>query len=221
MNECEKRREEKNNTEFSVTDITIRVLKDKKRVQKIVDEMRAHHERRTDTAILRSLEVRIASTQKEMDDTTTAYIQAVATQNSLFMTSCDKRMKELATLLEDLQTQYDKVETERKKALTDEEVFAFIAEFTNGDPHSKAHQKRVIDKLVNSVYLADNRIIIYFKFDNENPFISKEETDQAVENIEKEPSTTEVSGSVSIGGVAVNAFELFSLLPPPLLIQIN
>ena len=69
-------------------------------------------------------------------------------------------------------------------------------------PHDKAHQKRVISKLVNCVYLSDTRIVIYWNFGNdEKPFISKEDTDQAIAEKEKEPYTNEGSGSVSIGGV--------------------
>lgn len=197
---CDKKREEKNTLEFDTTVMTMEQLKKKHFLQKIADDMIAHHGRRTDTAVIKSLETRIANTQKEMDDTTTAYIQAVSMQNSLFMTSCDKRMKELAALSEDLQKQLAKLERERGDCPTYEKIFAFAAEFTSGDPHDKAHQKRVIDKLVNAVYVSDKRSVIYFTFDNdEHPFISKEETDQAIEDIEK-ATDTEVSGSVATGG---------------------
>ena len=111
-------------------------------------------------------------------------------------------MKELAALLEDLQSQRIKLEIERGNAPTLEKILAFIAEFTNGDPNDKTYQKHVINKLVNSVYIYDKRIVIYFSFDDgKHPFISKEETDQAIAEKEKEPCTTEGSGSVAIGGV--------------------
>jgi len=198
---CEKTREEKNELEFEMTDITMKELSDKKRVQSMADKAIEYHGRRTDTAVLRSYEVRIANTKKEMEDTTTAYIQAVATQNALFIASCEKRMNELSALLKDLQEQYIKIELERGEAPTYEKIFAYIEQFTNGDPRDKAHQKRVIDKLINCVYVSNNRTIIYFNFDNgEHPFISKEETDQAIEEKEKEPCLNVGSGSVPIGG---------------------
>ena len=101
-----------------------------------------------------------------------------------------------------LQAQHQKIERERGDVLTHEKIFEFIAQFTDGDPNDKAHQKRVIDKLVNSVYLSDRRIVIYWTFGNgEYPFISKEDTDQAIEEKEKEPVATEGSGSVAIGKV--------------------
>ena len=110
-------------------------------------------------------------------------------------------MKELAALLKDLQEQHKKLEIECGDVPTYEKIFAFVSEFINGDPHDKAHRKRVIDKLVNCVYVDDRRTVIYFTFDDgEHPFISKEETDQVIAEIEKEPDTTEGSGSVPIGG---------------------
>ena len=95
-------------------------------------------------------------------------------------------MKELAALLEDLQEQRVKVEIERGDTPTHEKIFAFVAEFTSGDPHDKAHQKRVIDKLVNCVYVSDDRTVIFWNFENgEHPFVSKEDTEQAIADIEK------------------------------------
>ena len=197
--ECDKKREEKNELEFDVTIMTMEQLKNKAYLRKIADDMIAHFGHRTDTAVFKSLEMRISNTQKEMDNTTTAYIQAVSTQNALFMASCDKRMKELAALSEDLRKQYKKLEIERGDEPTYEKISAFAAGFTDGDPHDKAHQKRVIDKLVNAVYISDKRTVIYFSFENEHPFISKEDTKQAIKDIEK-ATVTESSGSVAFGG---------------------
>ena len=200
---CDKKREEKNALELDVTEMTIKELSDKKRVQWIADKMIAYHGRRTDTAILHSLEVRITNTQKDMDDTTTAYIQATTAQNSLFVAACDKRMKELAALLEDLQEQKIKLEIERGDEPTHQKIFDFIADVIDGDPHDKAHQKRVIDKLVNCVYVSDERTVIFWNFENgEHPFVSKEETDQAIAEAEQEKEPVhEGSGSVPTGGV--------------------
>ena len=202
-NKCAKKREDKNELEKYVTEMTVGYLSDKRRVQRIADDMIAHHERRTETSVLRSLEVRIANTQKEIDDTTTAYIQAVATKNDLLVGGCDKRMKELTALLECLQDQHIRLEIERGSAPTHERIFAFLAELTGSNLTErelenliadKAYQKQIIGRLVNSVYLYDGRTVIYFSFeDGESPFIGKDDTDQAINNavIEKIPDTTE------------------------------
>ena len=205
---CNKKREEKNTLELEVTKMVIEYLKDKRRIQKIVDDMIAHHEQRTDTSILKSLEVRITNTQKEMDSTTTAYIQAVTSQNNLFIESCDKRMKELAVLLDDLKEQHLKLEIERGDIPTQQKIFSFVEKFIDGNVKDKAYQKRVIQNLVNSVYVYDDRTVIYFSFNNNNaPFISKSETDAEIKRIERKPDTTEGSGSIAIGGEGSTKFE--------------
>ena len=72
-----------------------------------------------------------------------------------------------------------------------------------GNVNDKAFQKRTIEKFINSVYLYDNRTVVYFTFDN--AFISKAITDQTIKDITK-PDTTEGSGSVSIGGPRIQNY---------------
>lgn len=198
---CVRAREEKNTLELDITKMTVEYMRNKHRLQKIADDIIAHHGRRTDTAVLRSLEVRIANTQKDIDDTTTAYIQAVAAQNILLIDGCDKRMKELAALLEDLNEQHIRLEIERGDVPTQEKIFSFTEDLVDGDVNDKAFQKRVIENLVNSVYLYDKQTVIYFKFENgEAPFISKAETDAVIEAlIMEKPEAPEGSGSVPTG----------------------
>ena len=194
--QCNKKREDKDGLELTVTRMTVEYLRDKERVKQIADDMIAYHNSKTDTGILRSLEVRIANTQKDMEDTTTAYIQAVATKNSLFEAGCQKRMNELAVLLDDLQEQHLRLEIEKGDCPTYPKILAFIEEYIEGDITDKAFQKRVIDNLVNAVYVYDSQTVVYFRFENiEAPFISKAETDEA---IRKEP-VLKSSGSVAIG----------------------
>ncbi|MCL2796767.1 MAG: hypothetical protein FWD58_01755 [Firmicutes bacterium] len=53
---------------------------------------------------------------------------------------------------------------------------------------------------LNDDYLSDGRTVIYFSFENgAKTFISKEETDIALAEKEKEPILTEGSGSVPTG----------------------
>ena len=192
-------------TKYSISDcvyytrMTVGYLSDRRRVQKIADDRIAHFQRRTDTGILRSLEVRIANTQKDMEDTTTAYIQAVAANNGLFVKSCEKRMSELAALSEDLKEQHLRLEIERGDCPTYQKIFAFVDDLLGGDVNDKAYQKRIIDNIVNCVFVSDKRTVIFFNFDSgEVPFVSKAETDAAIDEIEKEPAC-ESSGSVETG----------------------
>jgi len=115
---CEKKREDKDLLEREITKMVVAHFSDPRRAKKTVDDTIAAYNKRTDIGIIKSLEVRIANTQKEMDSTTTAYIQAVTSQNQLFIEGCDKRMKELAALLEDLKKQHLKLELEREDAPT-------------------------------------------------------------------------------------------------------
>lgn len=62
----------------------------------------AHHAKRTDTAILKSLAISITNAEKDIEDTTTAYVKAVTTGNNLLEKACEKRIQELDALIANL-----------------------------------------------------------------------------------------------------------------------
>jgi len=45
---------------------------------------------------------------------------------------------------------------------TEDEVYAWLRQFCNGDPLDLAFRKRIIDVFINAVYFYDNRIIIFY-----------------------------------------------------------
>ena len=81
----------------------------------------------------------------------------------------------------------------------DKVFYNFISEFIDGDVNDKSFQKRLIANLVNCVYVYNKRTVVYISFENnEHPFISKPETDAAIQEIAIEPATYEGSGSMAI-----------------------
>lgn len=196
---CIKTREEKNHLEEWVTEETVIFFKDKKQVNKAADDVIAYYDNKTNTSAFKALETQIANIKRDMENTTTAYIQAVATKNDLFIKSCETRMSEQAQLIEDLQKQLSKLNAERGMKITKQEILDFIAEFTDGDTKDKAFQKRIIDNLVNCIYISNGRGSIYFTIKgstNELPIITKVDNDLVIQKA----TVTEGSDSVAIGG---------------------
>ena len=183
-----------------VTTETVKFFKDPCNLNYAVNCVLSHYENRTNANAIKGIETKIANCEKDMRDTTTAYIQAVATQNELLAKGCETRMKELNTLLQDLKNQEIQLETERGLQFTRQEIIDFITEFTNGNPTDKAFQKRMIDNLVNCVYVSDNRITAYFTIKgstHELPFITKADNDTAQQ---QKSTLTASSGANMTGG---------------------
>ena len=109
----------------------------------------------------------------------------------------DAKIVELNRLLNDLTEQRERLEFEQKLKVTRKDIIDFVHEFTNGENHDKEFQKRIIDNLVNAVYVYDDKVIIYFNINGgkEMSFIGKAETDEALEDLYESKMTmnTELS----------------------------
>ena len=186
--DCTKKRDDKDILEYEVVRLTVEYLKDKNHLLKIANDLIAHHAKRTDTAILKSIATSIANAEKDSEDTTTAYIKAVSTGNSLLEKACEKRIAELAALIENLKEQQIKIEIERGETPTHEKIFEFVNDTINGDISDKEFQEQVINRLINCVYVSDSRTIIFFSFDKETPFVSLSDANEVTAEALKEKS---------------------------------
>lgn len=202
--DCDKKREDKDLLEYEVVRLTVWYLKDKNRLLKIANDLMAHHAKRTDTAILKSLATSIKNAEKDVEDTTTAYVKAVSTGNGLLEKACEKRIAELDALIANLKEQQIKIEIERGDAPTQEKIFQFVEDTINGDINDKQFQEQVINRLINCVYVSDGRTAIYFSFDNgEKPFISVTDnnaaTAEAIKNSEVLNASSNTSDTACVG----------------------
>lgn len=151
----DKKREDKDLLEYEVVRLTVEYLKDKNRLLKIANDLIAHHAKRTDTAILKSLATSISNAEKDIEDTTTAYVKAVSTGNGLLEKACEKRIAELDALIANLKEQQIKIEIERGDAPTHDKIYQFVEDTVNGDINDKQFQEQVINRLINCVYVSD------------------------------------------------------------------
>ena len=199
--DCTKKREDKDVLEYEVVRLTVEYLRDKKRLLKIANDLIAHHAKRTDTAVLKSIATSISNAEKDVEDTTTAYVKAVSGGNALLEKATEKRISELAALIENLKEQQIKIEIERGDTPTHEKIFAFVEETINGDINDKEFQEQVINKLINCVYVSDGRTAIYFSFDNgEKPFISVADNNEATAEAIKKSEVSDASSNTSDAG---------------------
>ncbi len=201
--DCVKLREDKDILEYEVVRLTVEYLNDRRRLSRIADDVIDHHAKRTDTAVLKSLAANIANAEKEAEDTTTAYIKAVSTGNVILEKGCEKRIAELSALIENLKEQQIRIEIERGDVPTHDKIFAFVSDLINGDINDKTFQEQVINKLINCVYVSDDRTTIYFNFDyNEKPFISIKDNDEVTAQSIKKSEALDASSNTSDAGGA-------------------
>ena len=179
---CEKCREDKDELELFVTQIVFDFLSDENNAKVAVKDTLAYYERRTGIDNIKSVEGKIAKAQKDIEEMTTAFIEA---KNALLRASIEKRMNDYEKLIEDLQSQKAQLERERGKQYSEKDLLKFIADLLKGDPADKDYQKQLIDNIVTKVFVGDGYVSAHLKIGNatEVEDIRYEEIKTAFEHI--------------------------------------
>ncbi len=107
---CDKRRKEKDRLEFYVTQMAHDFLSDKENARKAARDTVVYYDKRTGTDNIKSLETRIAKARKDIEEMTTAFIEA---KSALLRESIEKRMTDYEKLIKDLESQKTQLEYER------------------------------------------------------------------------------------------------------------
>ena len=154
--DCHKQREDKDRLELYVTQMVHDFLSERKNAEIAVRDTLKYYDQRTGTESIKSLETRIAKAHKDIEEMTTAFIEA---KNALLRASIEKRMSEYEKLIEDLESQKAQLERERGLRVTEKDLLAFIADLLKGNPADKEYQRQIIDNLVYKVFIGDNEII--------------------------------------------------------------
>lgn len=176
---CTKHNEKKDFLEWYATEQTVAYLSDPHRVALIADDVISYYEARTDTSEIRHITVECTRIQKEIDNAVNLMVSGVSPE---VVKTLDKKIVELTAQLNDLTAYQAKLELERGLQVRREDIIKFVEEFIKGNPHDKEFQKRIIDNLVNAMYVYDDRVVLYFNINGgcETAFIGKEDTDEAL-----------------------------------------
>lgn len=179
---CNKSNERKEPLEKWVVMQVVEYLSNPQRVSFIADDVVKYYESRTDTSELKRLANEKVKTQKEIDNAVNLMISGVSSD---VVKTLDKKIVELTALLNDLSNEYNKLEFEQGLRITKKDIIEFVAEYIQGNPNDKDFQKRIIDNLVNVVYVYDDKVVLFFniKCGRETEFVSKNEIDSALPDL--------------------------------------
>ena len=162
---CNKRRERKYVLEQYEVECVRDFLSNPENAEIAVTDTLNYFERQTDKESIKSIETKIANVQKEAEELADAFVKA---KSSLLQNTIENKMNGCEVLLENLSTQKAKLELERSYKLTKQEILDFIADLLKGDPADKEYQHRIIDNLVDKVYVGDNEIITILRINGSN-----------------------------------------------------
>lgn len=155
---CKKRHEKKDFIEWYVCEQTIQYVLAPERINIIAAAVVAEYNKEFGDNGVEEIERRIASIDREI---------AKAVDASLDMPKAARgvlydRIERLGIDKEDCEIELAKRRVANKVRLTEEEVCAWLRSFCKGDLFDTEFRRKLIDVFINSVYLFDDKVVLYY-----------------------------------------------------------
>ena len=187
---CEKKVEKKEWLERTVVEFTVQQVLTDENIEKISTRaMELIEKELQDTSILIGLQERLKETNKRIKNLMSAIEQGIITPTT------KERLEELEEERRDLEGQIAREEM-KKPLLTKERIMYWLESFKRGDIEDVEYQRRIIDTLVNSVYVYDDgdkgrKLVLTFNISGNNTLtISSSDIERTAPPLSAYPNPT-------------------------------
>lgn len=190
---CKKKNEKKDFVEWYVVEQTVEYVLTPSRMDRIAAAVVKEYEKEFGSGPVKEKERQIRKIEKELDN----LVDAVAEAPKAARARIYARMEELEADKADLEIDVAKLKIAQNIRFTESEVKAWMKQFCNGNPLDEEFRRRIIDVFINSVYLYDSRVIIFYNIHGGKQ-VSYIDVEQATSsNTDTDESEAEVSDFVA------------------------
>ena len=155
---CQKKNEKKDFIEWYVVEQTVDYILTPERMDKVAASVVAEYEKEFGDGPIKEKERQINKAERELNN----LVDRLANAPDAAVPRIYARMEELESQKADLEIDVAKLKIARGIRFTEEEVKAWLKRFCDGDLLDEEFRRRIIDVFINSVYLYDKRIIIFY-----------------------------------------------------------
>lgn len=159
---CNKKHEKKHFLEDYVIEQTLATIYDKKTIDFIATQLEQLCLKDLNALKLKEYEKRLAKLERDLDKLVTLMTQANCIE---VVKRLDTQAKDLTIQKEDLEKEIFKLRFTTKAKLNKEQITSLLLEFLKGDKHDLKFKKRIINNFVNSVFVFDDMIVMYYNID--------------------------------------------------------
>lgn len=157
-NGCQKKNEKKDFLEWFVCEQTVQYVLSPDRIKKIAKAVVEEYNKEFDDSAVKDLERRIAKLDKDIDKYTDMLLDIPkAARERIYQKIEDADLQK-----QDLEIDLSKLRIASKIRYTEKDIAAWLKTFCNGDLFDNDFRRRLIDVFINSVYVYDDRIIIFY-----------------------------------------------------------
>ena len=189
---CDKKSEQKDFLEWYVVEQTLEYVLSPERMSIIADGIVEEYENEFNNERIKDLEKRQAKVERDIKK---LFDIMIATDSKAIMQNCESKIKELELQQTDLEIDIAKLKVANTIRYTKTDILAWLKAFTNGDLFDMDFRRRIIDVFINSIYIYDNKVIIYYNIKD----------GKQISYIEMLESTDELSDNENNTGATVPA----------------
>jgi len=155
---CNKVTEKKDFLEYYIVEQTVEYVLSPHRIKYIAAEVVASYQKEFNTERIKGLEKQVKKLSHEISKVVDASIQASAQRRPHFF----ERLDQLETQKLDIEIDLSRLKIAMGLNFNEKEVTAWLKTFCNGDPAEEDFRKRIINTFINSVFVYDDKIVIYY-----------------------------------------------------------
>ncbi|MCI6373829.1 MAG: recombinase family protein [Clostridiales bacterium] len=155
---CKKKNERKGFIEWYIVEQTMQYILNPDRADQVAKAVVQEYKKEFSDSRIGELEKAMKQIDRELDKLVDALIDAPKIAHQKIYS----RMEALEAQKAELDSDLAKLRIAQEIQLTVPEVKAWLKKFCTGDPTDEEFRKRIIDVFINSVYLYDDRIIVFY-----------------------------------------------------------
>lgn len=185
-NGCKKKHEKKDFIEWYVVEQTIEYVLTPARMKSIAAAVVAEYDKEFSSGAIKDLERRIAKLDRDIEK----YVDMLLEVPKAAREKINEKIEMFDQQKTDLEIDLSKLRIASNIRYTEEEVMAWLKQFCKGDLFDEEFRRKIVDVFVNSVYLYDDRTVVFYNIRGGKQ-VSYMEMLDAVDSLETEETNPE------------------------------
>lgn len=160
---CKKKSEKKDFLEWYVVEQTVEYVLTPARMEYIAERVVEEYDKEFNNTRINEYEKRIGKLEHDADK---AFKLIMESESQAVIKRYEKQIELLELQKADLEIDLSKLRIANGIRYTKEDIVAWLKQFCKGDLMDEAFRRRIIDVFINSVYVYDDKIVIYYNIKN-------------------------------------------------------
>lgn len=159
LHTCAKRNEKKDFIEWYIVEQTLEFVLTPARMELIAESVVAEYDKEFNNTNIATLEKRIAKIDRDINRCVDLLIES---NSKTLQKKTEEKVEALELQKNDLAIDLSKLKIANGIRYTKQDIMAWLKQFCTGDIMDVEFRRRIIDVFVNSVYLYDDKVIIFY-----------------------------------------------------------